>query len=97
LLLIIEKAKILGIAFADDTMKGEAGRCLHTIINKLQRVLNDLTTALDETGMKFSTEKTAVMVFSKKNVDTTLLPKLMMYIQQTTRIPGTNQILGSYV
>jgi hypothetical protein len=59
--------------------------------------LNNLTTALDETGMKFSTEKTAVMVFSKKNVDTTLLPKLMMYIQQTTRIPGTNQILGSYV
>jgi hypothetical protein len=57
LLFIIERAKILGIAFADDTMKGEKGRCLHSIIQKLQVVLNQLTQALDETGMKFSTEK----------------------------------------
>jgi hypothetical protein len=79
LLLIIEKAKILGIAFADDTMKGERGRCLQTILIKLQRVLNDLTRALDKTGMKFSPEKTAVLIFSKKKVNTQDLPKITMY------------------
>jgi hypothetical protein len=79
LLLIIEKAKILGIAFADDTMKGDKGRCLQTILIKLQKILNDLTKALDETGMKFSPDKTAVIIFSKKQVDTQNIPKLTMY------------------
>jgi ribonuclease HI len=79
LLLIIQKAKILGIAFADDTMKGTSGRCLHTILIKLQRTLNDLTEALDETGMKFSPEKTTVIIFSKKNINTQNLPRLTMY------------------
>jgi hypothetical protein len=79
LLLIIEKAKILGIPFADDAMKGDRGRCLQMILIKLQRTLNDLTNALDETGMKFSPEKNAVVIFSRKTVDTQNLPRLTMY------------------
>jgi ribonuclease HI len=79
LLLIIEKAKILGIAFADEAMKGASGRCLQTILARLQKTLNDLTKALDETGMKFSPGKTAVIIFSKKNVETQNLPRLTMY------------------
>jgi ribonuclease HI len=79
LLLIIQKAKALGIAFADDTMAGDAGKCLEMVIGKLQRILNNMTEALDQTGMKFSPEKTAVIIFSKKNVDTSHLPKITMY------------------
>jgi ribonuclease HI len=79
LLLIIEKAKALGIAFADDTLAGDAGRCLEQVITKLQRILNEMTAALDETGMKFSPEKTAVIIFSKKTINTDNLPKLHLY------------------
>jgi hypothetical protein len=79
LLLIIEKAKALGIAFADDAMAGDKGRCLQTILAKLQKLLDEMTAALDSTGMKFSPQKTVVVIFSKKTVDTTLLPKLKMY------------------
>jgi hypothetical protein len=82
LLLIIEKAKALGIAFADDAMAGDAGRCLEVVLRKLQNILNQLTEALDETGMKFSPEKTAVVVFSKKPVDTEHLTKLKMYNEE---------------
>jgi ribonuclease HI len=93
LLLIIEKAKALGIAFADDTLAGDAGKNLEAILAKLQSVLNRLTTALDETGMKFSPEKTAVIIFSKKPVETATLPKLKLYnkelaFQQQTKYLG---------
>jgi hypothetical protein len=79
LLLIIEKAKALGIAFADDAMGGEKGKCPKTIITKLQKLLDDMTRALDTTGMKFSTQKTQVVIFSRKEIDTDSLPKLKMY------------------
>jgi hypothetical protein len=89
LLLIIQKAKILGIAFADDTMKGEAGKCLEVIIRKLQTTLDQMTAALDETGMKFSPGKTAVIVFSKKQVNTNELPKLRMRKSNTKHRQNT--------
>jgi ribonuclease HI len=82
LLLIIQKAKMLGIAFADDAMAGDAGKCLEAILNKLQMTLNNIVKALDETGMKFSPEKTAVVIFAKKSITTENLPKLTMYGRQ---------------
>jgi hypothetical protein len=82
LLLIIEKAKALGIAFADDTMAGDRGKCLNTILQKLQKLINELTTALDTTGMKFSPQKTQVVIFSRKKINTDLIPKLKMYDAQ---------------
>jgi ribonuclease HI len=82
LLLIIEKAKALGIAFADDTMAGDRGKCLNAILRKLQKLLDELTKALDTTGMKFSPQKTQVVIFSRKKVDTNSLPKLKMYDAQ---------------
>jgi ribonuclease HI len=38
-----------------------------------------MTNALDTTGMKFSAQKTQVIIFSKKEVDTNTLTKLKMY------------------
>jgi hypothetical protein len=70
---------MLGIAFADDAMAGNAGKCLEVILRRLQLTLDQITHALDETGMKFSPDKTAVIIFSKKRTDTTHLPKLKMY------------------
>jgi hypothetical protein len=48
----MEKAKALGIAFAGNTMNGEKGKCLQTILMKLQKLLDDMTNALDTAGMK---------------------------------------------
>jgi ribonuclease HI len=93
LLLIIEKAKELGIAFADDTMCGSRGRCLQTILNKLQKLLDELTYALNQTGMKFSPDKTQVVIFSRKKVDTTNLIKLKMY-NQDINFSDTVKYLG---
>jgi ribonuclease HI len=81
LLLIIENAELLGIAFADDAMKGEKGRCLQTILHKLQTILDSITAALDQTGMKFSPDKTAVVIFSRKKIDTSALTKIRLYNQ----------------
>jgi hypothetical protein len=52
LLLIMEKPKALGIAFAGNTMNGKKGKCLQTILMKLQKLLDDMTNALDTAGMK---------------------------------------------
>jgi hypothetical protein len=48
-----------------------------------------MTAALDETGMKFSPGKTAVIVFSKKQVNTNELPKLRMRKSNTKHRQNT--------
>jgi ribonuclease HI len=92
LLLIIEKAKALGIAFADDGMTGEKGKCLQTILIKLQKLLDEMTNALDTTGMKFSAQKTQVIIFSKKEVDTNAYPKLKMYGNEIEYVEETKYL-----
>jgi ribonuclease HI len=79
ILIILERLKTLAAAFADDIHATEKGKHLVAIINKLQRALDEICAYLDSTGMKFSTDKTQAMIFSRKNISMTDIPKLKLY------------------
>jgi ribonuclease HI len=78
-LVICETEKIHGTGFADDGAVLESGKNINLIIHKLQNILNKIQAWATSVGIKFSTTKTKVVVFTRKKLDLDKLPHLQLY------------------
>jgi ribonuclease HI len=76
---IAELCRILGISFADDGLLATAGPDLDQLLNRLQEALLQVEQWASDCGLRFSTTKTEVVIFTKKSISSLCIRPLLLY------------------
>ena len=91
---ILNKHRVFGQVFADDSIAKKVGKNLHQMMSRIQKVVTELEVWGEERWLKFNATKTVVIIFTKCRLKTKDYPNRLLVSNKPVEFSNSVKYFG---